>query len=175
MPTGGRARHQDSVRNAAVGIFACAVARSGAALCRGRGAKNGGIMLDNLHVQRTGTHSRRTCSKIGREMPLGVEINDGCSGDAGEVPGFGGQQATAARRWRVRHRGISARNLEPSATTDRSASKCSMSTSANGRWRPPPPKALAKTHRVVSRPPELGSHPAGASVKREQSHSGEPI
>jgi sugar phosphate isomerase/epimerase len=46
-------------------------------ICRGAGASNGGIMLDNLHVQRTGTTPEDIVRKIGREIPLGVEINDG--------------------------------------------------------------------------------------------------
>jgi sugar phosphate isomerase/epimerase len=47
------------------------------AICRGSGAKNGGIMLDNLHLQRTGTAPADIVRKIGRDVPLGVEINDG--------------------------------------------------------------------------------------------------
>ena len=47
------------------------------AICSGSGAKNGGIMLDNLHLQRTGTTPEHIVSKIGRDIPLGVEINDG--------------------------------------------------------------------------------------------------
>lgn len=47
------------------------------AVCRGAGAKNGGIMLDVLHVQRTGTQAGDIVRKIGRDVPLGVEINDG--------------------------------------------------------------------------------------------------
>jgi sugar phosphate isomerase/epimerase len=47
------------------------------AICRGAGASNGGIMLDNLHVQRTGTTPEAIVRKVGREIPLGVEINDG--------------------------------------------------------------------------------------------------
>jgi sugar phosphate isomerase/epimerase len=46
-------------------------------ICRGAGAKNAGIMLDNLHVQRTGTTPQDIVVKIGRHIPLGVEINDG--------------------------------------------------------------------------------------------------
>lgn len=46
-------------------------------LCRGCGEKNGGILLDNLHVQRIGTPLRDLIEKIGPEIPLGVEINDG--------------------------------------------------------------------------------------------------
>jgi len=46
-------------------------------ICRGAGQKNGGIMLDNLHVQRTGTTPEDIVRKIGRHTPLGVEINDG--------------------------------------------------------------------------------------------------
>ncbi len=47
------------------------------ALCRGSGASNGGIMLDNLHLQRIGAAPEEIVRKIGREIPLGVEINDG--------------------------------------------------------------------------------------------------
>ena len=47
------------------------------AICRGSGARNGGIMLDNLHLQRTATPPEDIVRKIGREIPLGVEINDG--------------------------------------------------------------------------------------------------
>jgi sugar phosphate isomerase/epimerase len=47
------------------------------AICRGSGARNGGVMLDNLHLQRTGTTPDQIVSKIGRDIPLGVEINDG--------------------------------------------------------------------------------------------------
>jgi sugar phosphate isomerase/epimerase len=46
------------------------------AVCRGGGEKNGGIMLDNLHVQRTGTRFS-AIAELAREIPLGVEINDG--------------------------------------------------------------------------------------------------
>lgn len=47
------------------------------AICVGSGARNGGIMLDNLHLQRTGTPPEHIVSKIGRHIPVGVEINDG--------------------------------------------------------------------------------------------------
>jgi sugar phosphate isomerase/epimerase len=47
------------------------------AICTGAGAKNAGIMLDNLHVQRTGTTPQDIVVKLGRQIPLGVEINDG--------------------------------------------------------------------------------------------------
>jgi sugar phosphate isomerase/epimerase len=47
------------------------------AICQGAGANNGGIMLDNLHVQRTATTPDDIVRKIGRRIPLGVEINDG--------------------------------------------------------------------------------------------------
>lgn len=47
------------------------------AIVRGSGAKNGGIMLDNLHLQRTGTAPADIITKIGRDIPIGVEINDG--------------------------------------------------------------------------------------------------
>lgn len=47
------------------------------AMCRGSGARNGGIMLDNLHLQRIGTPPQHIVDKIGRDIPLGVEINDG--------------------------------------------------------------------------------------------------
>jgi sugar phosphate isomerase/epimerase len=46
-------------------------------ICRGAGAKNAGIMLDSLHVQRTGTTPEDIVRKVGRQIPLGVEINDG--------------------------------------------------------------------------------------------------
>lgn len=47
------------------------------AICRGSGARNGGIMLDNLHLQRTATLPEQIVHKIPRDIPLGVEINDG--------------------------------------------------------------------------------------------------
>jgi sugar phosphate isomerase/epimerase len=47
------------------------------AICIGSGAKNGGIMLDNLHLQRTATPPQDIVHKIPRGLPLGVEINDG--------------------------------------------------------------------------------------------------
>jgi sugar phosphate isomerase/epimerase len=47
------------------------------AICSGAGAANGGIMLDNLHLQRSGTPPQDIVRKIGRHVPLGVEINDG--------------------------------------------------------------------------------------------------
>jgi sugar phosphate isomerase/epimerase len=47
------------------------------AICRGSGADNGGIMLDNLHLQRTATPPEDIVRKLPRELPLGVEINDG--------------------------------------------------------------------------------------------------
>jgi sugar phosphate isomerase/epimerase len=47
------------------------------AICRESGAKNGGIMLDNLHLQRTGTLPKDIVRKLPSDLPLGVEINDG--------------------------------------------------------------------------------------------------
>jgi sugar phosphate isomerase/epimerase len=47
------------------------------AICRESGAKNGGIMLDNLHLQRTATLPADIVRKLPRGLPLGVEINDG--------------------------------------------------------------------------------------------------
>jgi sugar phosphate isomerase/epimerase len=47
------------------------------AICKGSGAKNGGIMLDNLHLQRTATDPQDIVRKIPPGLPLGVEINDG--------------------------------------------------------------------------------------------------
>src|SRR5262249_38694482 len=47
------------------------------AICRGAGAKNGGIMLDNHHTQRAGITPRDIVSKIGPGVPLGVEIKHG--------------------------------------------------------------------------------------------------
>jgi len=47
------------------------------AICSGSGASNGGIMLDNLHLQRSRTAPEDIVRKIGRHVPLGVEINDG--------------------------------------------------------------------------------------------------
>ncbi|MBV8855182.1 MAG: sugar phosphate isomerase/epimerase [Sinobacteraceae bacterium] len=46
-------------------------------ICHGAGERNGGIMLDNLHVQRTRTTPADIVRKIGRDIPLGVELNDG--------------------------------------------------------------------------------------------------
>jgi sugar phosphate isomerase/epimerase len=46
-------------------------------IVRGSGAKNGGIMLDNLHLQRIGTPPQDIVKKIGRDIHIGVEINDG--------------------------------------------------------------------------------------------------
>jgi sugar phosphate isomerase/epimerase len=46
------------------------------AVSRGAGEQNGGVMLDNLHVQRTGTQFKQI-EQLARETPLGVEINDG--------------------------------------------------------------------------------------------------
>jgi sugar phosphate isomerase/epimerase len=47
------------------------------AVVRGSGASNGGIMLDNLHLQRTGTDLAALVRKLGPGDHLGVEINDG--------------------------------------------------------------------------------------------------
>ncbi|HEY0746782.1 MAG TPA: sugar phosphate isomerase/epimerase [Steroidobacteraceae bacterium] len=47
------------------------------AICSGSGAKNGGIMLDNLHLQRTATPPVEIVRKLPHGLPLGVEINDG--------------------------------------------------------------------------------------------------
>jgi sugar phosphate isomerase/epimerase len=46
-------------------------------ICTGAGANNAGIMLDSLHVQRTGTTPEDIVRKVGRQIRLGVEINDG--------------------------------------------------------------------------------------------------
>jgi sugar phosphate isomerase/epimerase len=47
------------------------------AICTGSGARNGGLMLDILHLQRTATAWQDIVRKIPRELQLGVEINDG--------------------------------------------------------------------------------------------------
>jgi len=47
------------------------------AVVRGSGASNGGIMLDNLHLQRTGTDLTAIVRKLGPRDHIGVEINDG--------------------------------------------------------------------------------------------------
>ena len=47
------------------------------AITRGAGAPNGGIMLDNLHLQRTGTSPDDMIRKLGPRDLIGVEINDG--------------------------------------------------------------------------------------------------
>jgi sugar phosphate isomerase/epimerase len=50
------------------------------AMCRGASARNGGILLDNLHVQRIGTSLQDIVHRIDPQIPLGVEINDGLLG-----------------------------------------------------------------------------------------------
>jgi sugar phosphate isomerase/epimerase len=47
------------------------------AITRGSGAKNGGIMLDNLHMERTGTSPDDIVRKLKPSDVIGVEINDG--------------------------------------------------------------------------------------------------
>jgi sugar phosphate isomerase/epimerase len=47
------------------------------ALTRGSGARNGGIMLDNLHLQRIGIGSDEIMRKLKAGDLIGVEINDG--------------------------------------------------------------------------------------------------
>jgi sugar phosphate isomerase/epimerase len=47
------------------------------ALTRGSGARNGGIMLDNLHLQRIGIGSDEMVRKLKASDLIGVEINDG--------------------------------------------------------------------------------------------------
>jgi sugar phosphate isomerase/epimerase len=47
------------------------------AVTRGAGARNGGIMLDNLHMQRTGTSPEDMVRKLKTSDLIGVEINDG--------------------------------------------------------------------------------------------------
>jgi sugar phosphate isomerase/epimerase len=56
------------------------------AICSGAGARNGGIMLDNLHLQRTGTPPEDIVRKIGPDVPLGVEINDGMLATPVDLP-----------------------------------------------------------------------------------------
>lgn len=46
-------------------------------LTRGSGAKNGGIMLDNLHMVRSGTTNADIATKLGPDDLIGVELNDG--------------------------------------------------------------------------------------------------
>ena len=46
-------------------------------LTRGAGAKNGGIMLDNLHMVRTGTTNEDIATKLKPDDVIGVELNDG--------------------------------------------------------------------------------------------------
>jgi sugar phosphate isomerase/epimerase len=47
------------------------------AITRGSGADNGGIMLDNLHLQRIGIGSDEIVRKLEARDLIGVEINDG--------------------------------------------------------------------------------------------------
>jgi len=47
------------------------------ALTRGAGAPNGGIMLDNLHMVRSGTTPSDIATKLSPDDVIGVEINDG--------------------------------------------------------------------------------------------------
>jgi sugar phosphate isomerase/epimerase len=47
------------------------------ALTRGSGERNGGIMLDNLHLQRIGIGSEEIVRKLEAGDLIGVEINDG--------------------------------------------------------------------------------------------------
>jgi sugar phosphate isomerase/epimerase len=47
------------------------------AITRGAGEANGGIMIDNLHVQRCGIGFEEIVAKLTPQDPLGVEINDG--------------------------------------------------------------------------------------------------
>jgi sugar phosphate isomerase/epimerase len=47
------------------------------AITRGSGAKNGGIMLDNLHLQRIGIAPDEISRKLTARDLIGVEINDG--------------------------------------------------------------------------------------------------
>ncbi len=47
------------------------------AITRGAGARNGGIMLDNLHLQRSGIGPDEIVGKLGPRDLIGVEINDG--------------------------------------------------------------------------------------------------
>ncbi len=47
------------------------------AICRGGGARNGGIMLDIHHLQRAGIPASDIVRKIAPDIPIGVEINDG--------------------------------------------------------------------------------------------------
>lgn len=47
------------------------------AVTRGAGARNGGIMLDNLHLQRTATSPEDMVRKLRSGDLIGVEINDG--------------------------------------------------------------------------------------------------
>ena len=46
-------------------------------ITRGSGAPNGGIMLDNLHLQRIGIGSAEISRKLNASDLIGVEINDG--------------------------------------------------------------------------------------------------
>jgi sugar phosphate isomerase/epimerase len=46
-------------------------------ISRGGGARNGGIMLDIHHLQRAGIPPSEIVRKIGPDIPLGVELNDG--------------------------------------------------------------------------------------------------
>ena len=47
------------------------------AITRGSGARNGGVMLDNLHLQRIGIDSGEIVGKLKVSDLIGVEINDG--------------------------------------------------------------------------------------------------
>ncbi len=94
------------------------------AICKGAGARNGGIMLDNLHLQRTATPPQDIVRKIPRALPLGVEINDGMLAMPVNLVGLGHQQTAAAGRRGIRHRRFSARGLDAGLSQARSASKC---------------------------------------------------
>jgi len=70
------------------------------AITRGSGAGNGGIMLDNLHLQRIGIDSGEIVRNLKASDLIGVEINDGTLAMPLKFEEFRGRNA-CARRWRV--------------------------------------------------------------------------
>ena len=110
---GRGARHERAVRNASGGVLACTLARSGAG------------DLPRVPVPRTAASCWTTCicsepatpprghrAQDRRDIPLGVEINDGTLAMPVKSPGLRRQQTPAAGRRGVRHRRISARGLD---------------------------------------------------------------
>ena len=136
------------------------------AICRGSGAKNGGIMLDNLHLQRTATPPEDIVRKIGRDIPLGVEINDGTLAMPVNLP-----DSVVSKRLLPGGREFDIAAFLGAVWTQGYSGPVGVEVLneyiPSGPWKPQPRKPLRKRRESSRRRAEMGSRPGGTPMSAQ--------